>query len=574
MERVLKLEKMLNGIGAAPGIAIGRAIWWKQIQPVVTEETVQDIAAETAKLAAAIETATAQITELKELTAQKMGEAEAAIFDAHLTFLIDPAYTGEMKNRIESKNKNASWACKQVTTEMHTMLASLDDEYMQARADDIRDVGNRLLLILAGETPFDPKQLQAGQVVIAEELTPSDTAQFPTGLAGMVTQRGSKTAHAAIMARTLGIPAVLGLGEAIDQIENEQTVIIDGNQGQVIVNPTPAKQQEVAVEIQEQQKRQQQALETASEDAKTEDGKRIQVFANIGSPADVETALANQAEGIGLFRTEFLYLENTNWPTEEEQYEAYKQVLQAFGDKPVVIRTLDIGGDKELPYAKLPKEENPFLGHRALRFCLDEPEIFRTQLSALLRASVHGNLWIMLPMVENPAEIRAAKALLDECREALAAKQVAYAEDIPVGIMIEIPAAAIHADVLAKEVDFMSIGTNDLAQYTLAADRGNEKVAHLYDAAHPAVLKLVQMTAKAADKAGILVGMCGELAGDLALTETLVGLGLHELSMSATAIPEAKQSIRKTVTDDASKLAEAVLQLEDGEQVRDYLQSK
>lgn len=565
------MEKKLTGVGAAPGLSIGTTIWWRNTKPTVIEKNVDAVEDELAHLERALEVAQEQITQLKQLTEEKMGSEEAAIFDAHLTFLIDPAFTGEMKNRIQQEQKNALWICEQVTNEMHAMLHSLDDEYMRARADDIRDVGNRLLTILSGETPFDPSQLQPGQVVVAEELTPSDTAQFPMGLAGMITAKGSKTAHAAIMARTLGIPAVLGLGEQLETIKNQQNVILDGERGEVWTHPTETRLTEVAEKIRTQQEQRDLARQAANEDAKTQDDKRIQVFANIGSPSDVQIALDQHAEGVGLFRTEFLYLENTDWPTEEEQYQAYAEVLTAFGENPVVIRTLDIGGDKDLPYAELPKEENPFLGHRALRFCLDHPEIFKTQLRALLRASKHGNLWIMLPMVANPAEVRATKELLDQCRQELAAEKIPFAEKLPLGIMIEIPAAAINAHLLAPEVDFMSIGTNDLAQYTLAADRGNEKVAQLYDAAHPAVLRLVKMTADASKKAGILVGMCGELAGDLSLTEVLIGLGLEELSMSASAIPESKQLIRQTTEAEAITLAEQVLSLEDGDQVRDYL---
>lgn len=565
------MEKILNGIGAAPGLAIGEAIWWKHKKPKVTEKSIDSIEGEFHQLEQAIEKASQQISELKQITEEKMGKEEAAIFDAHLTFLSDPAYTGEMKRRIQSEKKNAAWICDQVTQEMSNMLSSLEDEYMQARADDIRDVGHRLLLILTGETPFDPTMLKPGHVVIAEELTPSETAQFPEGIRGMVTAKGSQTAHAAIMARTLGIPAVLGLGEKISQINDQISLIVNGDQGEVIIDPTTDRQEKITQLIEEKEQHRKKALQEAAQDAQTKDGKRIQVFANIGHPNDVKVALANQAEGVGLFRTEFLYLDNSHWPTEEEQYQSYKEVLEAFGQKPVIIRTLDIGGDKDLPYANLPKEENPFLGHRALRFCLDEPDIFKIQLKALLRASVHGNLWIMLPMVENLSEIRAAKELLNQCRQELKDQQIYFAEKIPLGIMVEIPAAAINADILAQEVDFMSIGTNDLTQYTLAADRGNEKVAHLYDAAHPAVLRLVQMTAAACKKAGIVVGMCGELAGDSSMTEALIGLGLDELSMSASTIPEVKQNVRHTNTSSAKKLANEILKQEDGEQVRQYL---
>lgn len=562
------MSQVLKGVGAAPGLSIGQAVWWRKEKPTVESRQVENPEEEITKLQQAITHAKTQINELRQIAAERMGEEEAAVFDAHLAFLDDPAFTGEMENRIRSQQKNAEAICLEVTEEMSAMMASLDDDYMQARADDIRDVGNRLLLLLLGKTPFDPSLLKPGSVVVSEDLTPSDTAQFPDGVAGMITAKGSKTAHAAIMARTLGIPAVLGLGSAIQQVKDGDTIIVDGTAGDILLNPSPDAEKEARGKMEQQQRAREQALKEAGQDAVTADGKRIQVFANIGSLNDVEIALANHAEGVGLFRTEFLYLENDHWPTEEEQFQAYSQVLKAFGERPVVIRTLDIGGDKDLPYAELPKEENPFLGHRAIRYCLSNPEMFKTQLRALLRASVHGTLWIMFPMIENLAEIRAAKALLAECRQELNQEGVSVADSIPVGIMIEVPAAAVTADLLAQEVDFMSIGTNDLTQYTLAADRGNEQVAHLYDAAHPAVLRLVEMTCQAAEKAGIIVGMCGELAGDPEMTEVLIGLGLKELSMSSGTIPEVKQQVRQVDSGKAKALADEALKQADGDQVR------
>ncbi|SFS31015.1 phosphoenolpyruvate--protein phosphotransferase [Marininema halotolerans] len=550
-----------QGISAAPGLAIGRVVWWRKEQPKVEHYNVSDPTSELKKLEDAVQQAKEQIQYLRNTTAERMGDDAAAIFDAHLAFLEDPAYIGEMKQHIQEHHKNASAVCQEITTQMVEMLASLPDEYMQARADDIKDVGNRILLLLAGITPFDPLTLESGSVVVANELTPSDTAQFPPGVAAMVTARGSKTAHAAIMARTLGIPAVLGLGDQLQELSEGDLLIIDGDGGTVEQHPSTQRQTEARSTIKHHQQLRDQALEKASLDATTSDGKRIQVFANIGSPGDADQALANGAEGIGLFRTEFLYLENDHWPTEEEQIKAYSHVLKAFQNKPVIIRTLDIGGDKDLPYANLPKEDNPFLGHRAIRYCLANPAVFKTQLKALLRSSIHGDLWIMLPMVENLSEIQETKSLLDECRRELTQKNIPFAETIKVGIMIEVPAAAIYADVLAKEVDFMSIGTNDLTQYTLAADRGNEQVAHLYDAAHPAVLRLVKKTCEAANQAGIIAGMCGELAGDTMMAEILIGLGLHELSMSAGAIPEMKEQVRQIHSTSAQKRAdEALLQ--------------
>jgi phosphoenolpyruvate-protein phosphotransferase (PTS system enzyme I) len=558
----------LNGVGAAPGLAIGQAVWWRKERPVVETRSISDTEQETRRLEQAVSQAKEQLSRLREVTAERMGEGEAGIFDAHLSFLDDPAYIGEMKNRIQQQKKNAESICSAVTDEMSQMLASLPDEYMQARADDIRDVGDRLLLLLSGKQPFDPSLLQPGSVVVAEELAPSDTAQFPPGIAAMITARGSKTAHAAIMARTLGIPAVLGLGKAIEQVQDGDTIIADGEAGWIALNPDAETQAKAEKEMKRQQELRDQALQKAGEDAVTQDGKRIQIFANIGSLNDVETALNNGAEGVGLFRTEFLYLENDHWPTEEEQYQTYRKVLEAFDGRPVIIRTLDIGGDKDLPYAELPKEENPFLGHRAIRFCLANKDIFKTQLRALLRAGVYGDLWIMFPMVENVSEVKEAKALLEECRQELHKEGVQTAEQLKVGIMVEVPAAAVTADLLAKEVDFMSIGTNDLTQYTLAADRGNEAVAHLYDAAHPAVLRLVRQTCDAGQKAGIPVGMCGELAGDPKMTEVLVGLGLVELSMSAGTIPEVKEQVRQVNSTDARELADRALTRENPDEVR------
>ncbi|MDQ0416050.1 phosphotransferase system enzyme I (PtsI) [Croceifilum oryzae] len=549
------MEQNGKGIGAATGLAIGTAVIWKKEEVSVQERSITDLSSELQRFKQAIQATKEQVQILRKQTADRMGESEAAIFDAHLAFLDDPGFIGEMEQRINTQKQAADWACQSVTGEFSSLFSNMEDEYMRARADDIRDVGNRLLQNIMGKPPLDLGLLKPESIIIADELTPSETAQFSEAIIGMITARGSKTAHAAIMARTLGIPAVLGLGSFIQQINDGDTIILDGSSGEVIVNPKELLLSQIQEKISKQNQLQASALQEAAEDAYTSDRKRIQVLANIGSPQDVQDALANHAEGIGLFRTEFLYLENANWPTEEEQFSSYKQVLEAFPSKPVIIRTLDIGGDKHLPYAELPKEENPFLGLRAVRYCLANPDVFKTQLRALLRASVHGSLWIMFPMIGSVSEILQVKQALEECKQELATKKIPYSDQIKVGIMVEIPAAAIHADELAKEVDFMSIGTNDLTQYTLAADRGNEQVAHLYDPTHPAVLKLVKMTCAACHRAGIPAGMCGELAGDASMTEILVGLGLNELSMSAKAIPQVKQQIRKIASAEASSLA-------------------
>jgi phosphoenolpyruvate-protein phosphotransferase (PTS system enzyme I) len=565
----------MKGIGVAPGMNVGKAIWWRKENEIVTSYPIMNIDQEVAKLQQAIAQARAQISQLHHIVAERIGEDEATVFAAHNAFLDDPAFTGEMKDRIRSQQKNAAFICQEVTQEMVQLFATLDDEYMRARADDIRDVGKRLLLLLAGKTPFHPSLLQSDSVVISEELTPSETAQFPRGMAGMITARGSKTSHAAIIARTLGIPAVFGVGEAIQQIKEEDIVVVDGNQGEILLHPSTETEQMIRAQMKQQAQVYKQAIMEAAQATYTADGRRIEVFANIGNLQDVEPALMHHAEGVGLFRTEFLYLENDHWPTEEEQVQIYSQVLQAFGQQPVIIRTLDIGGDKHLPYAKLPNEENPFLGQRAIRYCLTNPPIFKTQLRALLRASVDGTLWILLPMIENLAEIRATKSLLSQCRQELQQQGLAVvATSIPLGIMVETPAAAITADLLAQEVDFISIGTNDLTQYTLAADRNNERVAHLYDSAHPAVLRLIQMTCEAGRQAGIVVGLCGELAADPEMTEVLLGLGLRELSMGAGRIPEIKQKVRQIHLQAAKQLANQCLHLASGEQVKEHIKKR
>jgi phosphoenolpyruvate-protein phosphotransferase (PTS system enzyme I) len=563
----------MKGIGAAPGMNVGKAIWWRKEKEIISSYPITNTDQEVAKLQQAIAAARTQINQLRQVTAERIGTDEAAVFDAHLAFLADPSFTGEMKNRIQSQQKNAEFICQEVTQEMLQLFATLHDEYMRARANDIRDVGQRLLRLLTGKTPFQPSFVRPGSVVVAEELTPSETAQFPKGVAGMITAKGSKTSHAAIIARTLGIPAVLGLGEAIQQIKEEDIVVVNGDQGEILLHPSAEMQQQIRSQMKE--KIDEQVFIEAAQDTYTADGRRIEVFANIGSLQDVKPALTYHAEGTGLFRTEFLYLENDHWPTEEEQVAAYSQVLQSFAQRPVLIRTLDIGGDKNLPYAPLPKEENPFLGYRAIRYCLANPTIFKTQLRALLRASVNGTLWILLPMIENLAEIRATKSLLSQCRQELQQQGLAVAANpIPLGIMVETPAAAITADLLTQEIDFISIGTNDLTQYTLAADRNNERVAHLYDSAHPSVLRLIQMTCQAGERAGIVVGLCGELAGDLEMTEVLLGLGLRELSMSAGIIPKIKQNIRRIDMQAAKQLANQCLNLESGEQVRAHIKKQ
>lgn len=566
--------RCLIGIGAASGLALGRAIWWHNKPVNVEVKTISNPSQEVERLLLAIQKAKKQISQLRDQAEQRMGKEEAAVFDAHLAFLDDPAFTGEMQRRILQEKKNAEAICTSLTEEMFHMFSSIPDEYMRSRADDIQDVGNRLLHLLSGSKPFDPQLLSPGSIVIAQELSPSDTALLPSQVAALVLGQGSKTSHTAIMARALGIPTVLGLGQAVYEIKDGDPLAINGDQGTVITYPDQKLQQQIKKELQEKQAQQEKILKSAAQEGVTKDGKQIKVMANIGSTNETEIALKYGAEGIGLFRTEFLYLDSNSWPSEEKQFVAYRKVLKSFFPRPVIIRTLDIGGDKSLPYADLPQEENPFLGHRGIRYCLSHPSIFKTQLRALLRASAYGNLRIMIPMVENINEIRAVKVLLKECRQELLQRNIPMGDLISLGIMIEVPATALMADRFVSEVDFVSIGTNDLTQYTLAADRDNERVAHYYDPLHPAVLQLIKLTCTAANKAGIPVGLCGELANDPQATELLIGLGVNELSMNATAIPYVKDKLRQLNSVAAKEKAHHALTLEDVASVHKLIQDK
>ncbi|RIV17029.1 phosphoenolpyruvate--protein phosphotransferase [Alicyclobacillaceae bacterium I2511] len=560
----------LVGIPASPGTVIGVAVWVHQVPAVQLESSISSdaIQHELLRLKEAVENAKSEITNLRNRVMIQMGPNEAAVFDAHLSFLEDPEYVGQIEMLIRTHSMGAESVVFDVTRRMKEMLMALPDEYLQARADDLQDVGTRVLRLLAGQRAMNLSSVKSGSVVVAEELTPSNLAELPREIGGIVTARGSRTSHVVIMAKSIGIPFIVGVGESIQRIKDGDLLVLDGNQGTVLVRPTMAEQRQAQHHIEVHSALHNVALAEAKNPAITRDGRRIAILANIGHLRDVPEAVKNGAEGVGLFRTEFLYLENDHWPTEQEQYEVYRKVLESFTDKPVIIRTLDIGGDKPLGYANLPQEPNPFLGHRAIRYCLDNPDVFKTQLRALLRASLHGKLSIMLPMISTLSEILLAKGIIDQCKRDLNDEGVAIVNSIPVGIMVEIPAAAVMADILVQEIDFFSIGTNDLAQYTLAVDRGNERVAHLYDAAHPAVLRLIQQTCDAGIGTGIPVGMCGELAGDLEMTEALVGLGLDELSMSSTNIPMVKQRIREIDGIAAKSLVKKLLKLTSAEEVR------
>ncbi|MBU5454932.1 phosphoenolpyruvate--protein phosphotransferase [Caproiciproducens sp. MSJ-32] len=535
---------MKKGIAASKGYAIGKVFIQEHEEIVITDAKVTNVEAEKEALQKALDKAKEQLTAIKEKTLAEIGEHEAQVFEAHLTLLDDPEFTGGMLAEIEANSVNAMKAVENVTNTFVMIFEAMEDEYMKERAADIKDVSKRIIANLAGKGDNSLASVEENTVIVAHDLTPSDTAQLDRSkVIGFLTNIGGRTSHSAIMARTLEIPAIVGLKDITTSVKNGDTVILDGIEGICIINPEQSVIDEYTAKRDKFLKEQEELKKLIEVKTVTKSGKRIEVCGNIGSPADAEAVLANGGDGIGLFRTEFLYMDRDSAPTEEEQFEAYKKVLEIMKDKKVVIRTLDIGGDKTLPYLPLPKEMNPFLGYRAIRLCLDRKDIFRVQIRALLRASVYGQLAVMFPMISGLEEFQQAKAFVEECKAELRAEGIPYSEDIEWGIMVEIPAAAVYADELAKYVDFFSIGTNDLIQYTLAADRMSEKVSYLYNPMHPSVLRLIKMTIDGAHKHGKWVGMCGEMAGDENAIPTLVEYGLDEFSMSATSILAAKKII-------------------------------
>ena len=532
---------MKKGIAASKGYAIGNVFLYEENEITITDEKVTDVDAEIGKLKDAVSLCKQQLEKIKKKTIENVGEHEAAVFEAHILILDDPEFVGSVENEIKNNSTNAMKAVETVSNNLVMVFEAIDDAYLRERAADIRDVSKRMMANLAGHT-VGLEIEKENTIVVAHDLTPSDTAQLDkTKVNGFITNIGGRTSHSAIMARTLEIPAVVGLGDITSSVKNDDKVIVDGVEGIVIINPDEAtiKAYEEKIAVYEAEKEELKKLLDVS--VVTKEGKHIEVCGNIGKPQDVDQVIANGGDGVGLFRTEFLYMDRDAAPTEEEQFNAYKHVLEAMNGKKVVIRTLDIGGDKTLPYLPLPEEMNPFLGYRAIRLCLDRKDIFKVQLRALLRASVYGQLAVMFPMISGIEEFEQAKEVVEECKRELDAEGLSYSESIEWGMMVEIPAAAVMADELAKHVDFFSIGTNDLIQYTLAADRMSEKVSYLYNPMHPAVLRLIKMTIDGAHKHGKWVGMCGEMAGDEAAIPTLFEYGLDEFSMSATSILGAKK---------------------------------
>ncbi len=565
---------MLIGKSASYGIGIAKALVIENTIIKLETEKAQDIAFEINRFDNALKEAVLELNQLYQKTLITIGEDKAQIFEAHTMILQDPELIDSIHGEIKNQSAMASAAVDTVAKTFIEMFEGMDNEYMRERALDIKDVSLRIIRKILKIDAVNLSNLKEEAILIANDITPSQMASIDLKKTiGIITETGGKTSHTAIMARTMELPAVVGLKDALKSIKSGDLLIIDGETGEVFVSPDKA-----TLSLYEERRNRIANLKLEMQtyrnlDAVTLDKRRIHLEANIASPLDLDSVLRNGAEGIGLFRTEFIYMDRDKAPNEEEQFSIYKKVLEGMGEKPVVIRTLDVGGDKHLAYLKIPKEENPFLGFRAIRYCLQDKPLFKTQLRALLRSSVFGNLRIMFPMISGLEEIEASKQLLDECREELLQEGIPFAPKIRVGIMIEIPSAAIMADLLSEHVDFFSIGTNDLIQYVCAVDRMNENIHSLYDPFHPGVLRLINMVIKAGESRGIEVAMCGEMAANEALTEILLGMGLTHFSMAPGSILKTKKMIREMSFEKGQSLTQKVLILPSGKAIRDYLKS-
>ncbi|MCD1257362.1 phosphoenolpyruvate--protein phosphotransferase [Paenibacillus athensensis] len=565
----------LQGIAASSGYAIAPAFRYSPESFVPERTAAGDPAAETQRFRAAVAAAGEELETLRALTESRLDAKKAEIFEAQLMFLEDPELIDAIVELIAAERINAEFALHQVAGQFIDILSGMDNELLRERASDVRDVERRLMNRLRGVGGAELGGVTEPSIVLADDLTPSDTAQLdPERVCGFMTEKGSRTSHSAIMARSLEIPAIVGVSGALAAVRTGDLLILDALEGRILINPDEAELADYREKKRLYDERRAALRRLVDEPTVTSDGVRLELAANIGDIEDVQKALDNGAEAIGLFRTEFLYMGRPSLPGEEEQFQVYKYVLDKMNPKPVVIRTLDIGGDKELPYLKLPDEENPFLGLRALRLCLRHEELLRTQLRALLRASVYGRLRIMFPMIAVREELLAAKRIWAEERARLKAEGTPVADDIEIGMMIEVPAAALAADAFAAEVDFFSIGTNDLIQYTMAADRMNQEVAYLYQPLHPSVLRLIAMVIDAAQSAGIWVGMCGEMAGDELAIPLLAGLGLHEFSMSAGSILPARELIGRLSQREWAETAERLLRLHSAQEIADAVRQQ
>jgi len=565
---------MIKGIAASSGISIAKAMKKEVIEINIEKREISDITAEQNKFQSAIEKSKVEIQDLVKHTKENIGESEAQVFEAHLMILEDPEVAKRVEEKLQNEKLCIEYLYQTITDEFIEMFMQIPDAYLRERAHDLQDVRDRVIRHLMGIETKDFSNLSSETIIIARDLTPSDTASLDKRHAiGFVTEIGGATSHSAIMARTLEIPAVVGTGNILSQVNDGDMIIIDGDSGAVIVKPTDdeiAEYQKLSQERNEFKKELEKLIGQAS---KSKDGHEVELAANIGSPNDLEGVIKYDSEGVGLYRTEFLYMDNTAWPTEEEQYQAYRKVAEGLEGKPVVIRTLDIGGDKELSYYDLPEEMNPFLGYRAIRLCLDQPNIFKTQLRAIFRASVHGNIRIMFPMISSVEELRAAKKIVAEVKAELKSENIPYDDKTQLGMMIEIPAAAVISDLLAKEVDFFSLGTNDLIQYTTAVDRMNHKISYLYNPFNPAVIRLINTVIKNGHKEGAWVGMCGETAGNPLLVPLFLAMGLDEFSMSPSSILRARHIIQKHSKAELEAKLPEVLSMATAEEIKAWCES-
>ncbi|UOF92608.1 phosphoenolpyruvate--protein phosphotransferase [Fodinisporobacter ferrooxydans] len=565
---------MLQGIAASQGIAIGKAHKIEDRKLTVTRRSIEDPAGEIGRFHNAIQDSLKELQQIFRKAKQELGDEEAQIFEAHMLVLQDPELAQGVEEKIKLELINAEAALDEISNQYIAMFEAMDNEYMKERAADIRDVSQRVLAHLLG-VGYQSASFHEPVVIVANDLTPSDTAQLDKQyVLGFVTDIGGRTSHSAIMARTMEIPAVVGLKHVSVEIQDGDLVVLDGSEGKVIINPSSADLQAYVKRREEFLLQKQELLQLVNEPSITQDGRRVELAANIGTPQDLPGVIQNGAEGIGLFRTEFLYMNRSALPDEEEQFQAYKEAASGMNGKPVIIRTLDIGGDKELPYLNLEKEMNPFLGYRAIRLCLDQQDLFKIQLRAILRASKYGKIKIMYPMISTVQEVRQANSILDEVKQELAAKQIPFDPSIEVGIMVEIPASAMIADILAKEVDFFSIGTNDLIQYTMACDRMNEKISYLYQPYHPAILRLIKQVIDAAHRENKWAGMCGEMAGDPIAAPILLGLGLDEFSMSPSSILQIRKFVKGVKYEDMKQLALEALGLGTQEEIKALVQQR
>lgn len=563
----------LTGVPASNGIAIGPAFLFAEEDLTYNRRNIANLDGEWSRLETALATAKVELTQLQQQAAEKVGAAEAAIFDAHALFLEDPDLLETARNLLESLWVNIEAAWMDASEEVAAQLDAMEDEYFRARAADVRDVARRVLRILLGH-PSQELELQQPSIVIARDLTPAETVHLDKSLVlAFCTAAGGATSHTAILAKALGLPAVVGVGDKLLTLRPGTIIIIDGSSGKVILQPDGETERMYRGRWERANDEASLEKQAARQPVVTRDGRQVEVVANIGSVEEAAAALDFGAEGVGLLRTEFIYLSRDHAPDEEEQLDAYRAILATIGSHPVVARTLDVGGDKELPYLDLGHEANPFLGVRAIRLCLEHADLFRTQLRALLRASPGHDLRIMFPMIATLEEVRRARAFLAAVRADLEAEDKPVAENIQVGIMVEIPSVAAMADHFAPLVDFFSIGTNDLTQYTMAADRTNQKLAYLTDACHPAVLRQIRQVIDAGRAAGIWVGLCGELAGDPDAAPVLLGLGLDEFSMAPSSIPRAKRILRQWSQTAARQLAEKALALDSAEAVRQLVRT-